>query len=122
MRRTLAAVVVVVGLTLLGAPEARASNDNPLRKLTRGITNILTGWIEIPFQISRTTETEGSISGTTIGFVKGLAFGIGRTGVGVLEAVTFILPNHVSKNGSNEEAYGPIVQPEFVVFRNAEPR
>ncbi len=118
MRREIAAIVIVVGLMTMRTSDADAANDNPFRKATRGLTNVFTGWLEVPFQITQTTETEGSFSGSTVGFVKGMLFGIGRTGVGILETVTFLLPNHVSGTGVNEEAYGPIVHPEFVVFRN----
>ena len=120
MRRMAGGIIAAVVLTLITVPQARAMDDNPSRKLTRGVTNIFTGWLEVPFQITQTTENEGSISGSTIGLVKGILSGIGRTGVGVLETVTFPLPNHVSSNGANEEAYGPIIYPEFVVFRNPE--
>ncbi len=119
MKRRAVSIITLVAVMSAVSP-AYADNDNPFRKFTRGLTNIVTGWLEVPVQISRVTESEGSISGSTVGFVKGLLFGIGRTGVGVLEAVTFLLPNHVSGDGANEQAYGPIVTPEFVVFRSSD--
>ena len=120
MVRKAAVVLLVLALVAGSAPQAYADDDNPFRKLTRGLTNIVTGWLEVPTQIMRTTESEGSISGSTVGLVKGFLFGIGRTGVGLLETVTFLLPNHVSNTGTNEEAYGPIIEPEFMVLRSSD--
>ncbi len=111
------AVVFMLILGLAGPSEA----STPFTKLGRGIGNLLTGWLEIPVQIMRTTESEGSFAGVVVGPIKGLVFGIGRTAVGVLETVTFILPNHASgPDVQGEDSYGPILSPEFVTFRSAD--
>ncbi|MCM8795030.1 MAG: exosortase system-associated protein, TIGR04073 family [Candidatus Omnitrophica bacterium] len=112
-------IAVVLWVVLTVSP-VEAAEDNPIRKLTRGLTNIVTGWTEVPIQVARVTETDGSVAGSTIGLVKGFFFGIGRTGVGLLETVTFPLPNYVGSEGPHHQAYGPIVEPEFVVVRSAD--
>ena len=114
------AVTAVFMLVLAGARPSEAAST-PFSKLGRGLGNILTGWLEIPAQIGQTTETQGSFAGLTVGPLKGLAFGIGRTVMGVVEAVTFPLPNHASgPDVLQEDAYGPVLDPEFVTFRSAD--
>jgi putative exosortase-associated protein (TIGR04073 family) len=78
-----------------------------VRKLTRGIANTLTGWVEIPKNIYDTTVEEGVVSGCTKGGISGLGMAIVRTGCGVYEVVTSPFPV--------PEAYEPILLPEFVI-------
>lgn len=112
--------VAVVFVLLMGAAQPGYAST-PFTKLGRGVGNLLTGWLEIPVQIMRTTESEGSFAGVVVGPIKGLVFGIGRTAVGALEMVTFILPNHASgPDVQGEDSYGPIIEPEFVTFRSAD--
>ena len=111
-------IAAVFLLVMAAARPGEAST--PFTKLGRGLGNILTGWLEVPVQISRTTESDGSLAGLTVGPLKGLAFGIGRTVMGVVETVTFILPNHASGPDVPEDAYGPVLDPEFVTFRSAD--
>ena len=111
----LMAVVLMIGLS---SPCAYASDA--LRKFSRGVTNVVTGWLEIPIQISQTTEQEGSIAGSTVGLVKGIAHGIGRTLVGLVEVVTFPFPNHTGDENVGEDIYGPLIEPEFVLLRRAD--
>ena len=62
------------------------------KKLGRGAGNFLGGWMEIPLAIQKratpSDTAEGFFTAMVIGAFKGLA----RTGVGVYEMVTFILP------------------------------
>lgn len=119
MRRKGWTAAVVFLLIAAAAQPSYAST--PFTKLGRGLGNIVTGWLEFPVQIMRTTESDGSFAGGFIGPIKGLAFGIGRTLMGVFETVTFILPNHASgPDAQSEDAYGPIIEPEFVTLREAD--
>ncbi|MBI3268685.1 MAG: exosortase system-associated protein, TIGR04073 family [Planctomycetes bacterium] len=75
-------------------------------KFTRGLLNILTGWIEIPKQIARTAKEDGAGKGATIGFLKGIGMAVARTAAGVLEAGLFFAPF--------PEDYKPILEPALV--------
>ncbi len=78
-----------------------------LTKLFRGIANLTTGWLEIPKQITFTTQEMGGGAGATWGLVKGLGFAIARTASGAYELVTFPFPA--------PDGYKPIMDPEYVL-------
>lgn len=115
MRKAKLRIIVglVAGLTFCVTPAQADTEGGPLRKLGRGAANLATGWLELPFQILRTTEGSGAFAGASVGFTRGLAFGVGRTLVGALEVVSFPLPNPTT-------GYRPIIEPEFVTFRDAD--
>lgn len=100
-RLTMALLVVSVCLSF-GATGARATEEKMLEevtpqevmggmsnKLVRGLTNITTGWLEIPKQICLTTKEEGLAKGLSVGFVKGIGMTVVRTVSGAGETVTF---------------------------------
>jgi len=91
------------------------ASSNMFDKMGRGVGNLLFGWMELPFQMMKVTDDEGSFAGATLGMVKGVAYGIGRTVVGFYEMVTFPIPNH--KAQALEDPYGPILHPDFINFR-----
>ena len=76
-------------------------------KLFRGLTNAVTGWLEIPKQISQTYQESGPGPAFTWGFVKGIGCAVARSVVGGYEIVTFPFPI--------PEGYRPIMQPEYVL-------
>ena len=82
-------------------------------KFGRGVSNALGGWLEFPLNIQkRYTPHDAAtslITGAAIGVVKGLV----RTGVGVYETVTFLLPY--------PEDFAPIL-PTLDYFKQHEPR
>ncbi len=78
-----------------------------MSKLFRGIANTVTGWIEIPKQVSLTWQESGPGSGMTWGLLKGFGWAVARTGVGAYEVVTFPMPI--------PEGYRPIMQPTYVM-------
>lgn len=79
---------------------------DPVEKLGRGITNTATGWVEIPKEIGRSIGKSGDMSGLVVGPLKGLVKAIGRTVVGIYDAVTFLIPL--------PRRYEPIIEPEYV--------
>jgi len=114
----LAVLLVALCLTESGPVQA-ASLDNTLddaspqqvvdgmsNKLVRGVTNIATGWLEIPKQIYLTWKEEGAAKGLTVGPVKGIGMTLVRTGSGVGETLTF----PVAYPGF----YDPFFHPSFV--------
>ena len=82
---------------------AQALGQSAGDKLMRGLTNTVTGVLEVPRHISHTTETQGLLTGVTVGLGKGLGYGVLRTLVGLYEVVTFPIPV--------PEGYAPIIQP-----------
>jgi putative exosortase-associated protein (TIGR04073 family) len=117
MRRqhTVAGFILTIMLILAVAPVPAhaAIEGGPIRKLGRSVTNLLTGWLELPFQVMQTTERSGSLMGATEGFGRGVVFGLGRTLVGAIELITFPIPNPTTR-------YGPVIEPEFVQFRDVD--
>ena len=81
--------------------------DGPVRKLGRGVANILTGVAELPLEMERTAHAEGQMAGATVGTLRGVGMAIGRTLAGGFEVLTFPFPNPTG-------GYTPIVQPEHL--------
>ena len=75
-------------------------------KLARGITNLVTGWVEIPKRVNETTNQSGALSGFTWGLARGLGYGFVRTIAGGYETITFPFPAPPD--------YRPVIQPPYV--------
>lgn len=82
----------------------RVSDQNPLRKIARGAVNTTLGWVEIPRQMIKENKAKGDIAAVFWGPLKGFAFFVGRTAVGLYEVTTFLIP-----------PYKPVVTPEFIL-------
>lgn len=86
-------------------------------KLLRGLTNIATGWVELPKRVHETTHRSGAGVGFTWGILRGIGHGFIRTAGGVYEAVTFPFPAPPN--------YRPVIRPSYVFIceddRNAQP-
>lgn len=108
MKKGLAKVVVVslVILTMLSV-SSTCYAQNALRKLGRGLANVLTGWIEIPKNIYDTSVEENIGMGLTVGLAKGIGMTVVRTGAGIYETITFPFPL--------PEDYEPLLEPEYVL-------
>jgi putative exosortase-associated protein (TIGR04073 family) len=97
--------------TLLISPGANADNDQPpsghnaLRKLGRGVANLLFGIVEVPNQITKTTAEHGGAGGVTYGVGKGIVRWAARELAGAYEVVTFPIPF--------PHGYKPVMRPEF---------
>jgi len=98
-------LMVVASILSFSLPEALA--QDPIKKLGRGIANVLTGALEIPLNIVDAQEEEGYIAAVTYGIVKGVAMTALRTVVGAYEIVTFLIPIPFH--------YDPILEPEFLM-------
>ena len=75
-------------------------------KLIRGITNTLTGWVEIPKRMHETTRTSGAMAGFTYGLLRGIGYGFVRTLGGAYEVVTFPFPA--------PPGYQPVMRPAYI--------
>ena len=95
-------VVVLMILNIASAGYAQSMGD----KLNRGLTNIVTGWFEIPKNMSAASAKHDFVSAFFIGLPKGLWMTVVRTGAGVYDTVTFPIPF--------PKDYKPVLEPEFI--------
>jgi putative exosortase-associated protein (TIGR04073 family) len=65
--------------------------DGMANKLARGVTNVATGWLELPKQIHMTYQDEGLAKAMTVGPLKGMGMTLVRTVSGAGEALTFFV-------------------------------
>ncbi len=84
-------LILAVSSTCFAQAKAGATEASPMTKLGNGLANVLTGWMEIPRCIGETSKEENLFAGLTIGTLKGLCYFMGRTLVGVIDTVTFVI-------------------------------
>lgn len=96
-------VVIVAMLSVSSVGYA----ETAIKKLGRGLANILTGWIELPKNIYETSVEQNIFAGITLGTAKGIGMTVIRTGAGVYDAITFPFPI--------PEDYEPLLEPEYVL-------
>lgn len=118
IRNTVTRLVVILslaGLAAWAAPETKAPAPapvksqaepvklkyDPIRQLGRGLSNVITGVVEVPVNMHAVSEDSGDVAGATWGLVRGVERFVVREGVGVFELVTF------------PAGWGPIIEPEF---------
>ena len=105
------ALIETVGSTELGSEKRPLPHepyiDSVTRKLSRGVTNVAFGWMEVFQQMSREYHKDERsneyLRPLVYGTNKGRTRVIGRLFVGLYEIVTFWIPQQ------------PIIEPEFVV-------
>lgn len=111
---TLFVAVILTVLTTSTSPASSASMENASAqeivegasyKLVRGIANTTTGIIELPKQIYQVSAKSGPLYGVTVGPLMGIGMFLARTGAGLFEVVTFIIPI--------PDSYDPIIEPEY---------
>lgn len=102
---------------------AMSNEDNPARKLGRGVANVALGALEIPVKISDVNKEDGGIAAVTYGVFLGVSYCIAREFVGVFEVVTFPfpMPGGDVKLDGNGWGYGPIMEPEFILDKEHNP-
>lgn len=105
--------IVIISLILFGltgmpssASAEGSGTHTAFNKLTRGLINVITGWVEIPKKLQETTENSGAATGFTWGLMRGLGHSFIRTAAGVYEVVTFPFPAPPD--------YAPVIRPEYV--------
>ncbi len=77
------------------------------RKLGRGLSNTGMGWVEIFKGAQKVSDESGYWAGATWGPIYGVVNAAKRTGAGIIETVTFAIPNG--------KGFEPILDPEFVL-------
>ncbi|MEA3306048.1 MAG: exosortase system-associated protein, TIGR04073 family [Candidatus Omnitrophota bacterium] len=97
------AVLVLFAAVVFSCSTVYAATDDFFagmgRKFTRGLVNVLTGWVELPMQTIKgynrgfCGDENNKIGGSTCGFFKGIGHTIGRTAWGAVELVGFWTAN-----------------------------
>ncbi|MBN1493203.1 MAG: exosortase system-associated protein, TIGR04073 family [Candidatus Omnitrophica bacterium] len=75
-------------------------------KLGRGVGNIATSVLEIPYQIDIAWDEYSVVGGTAVGVSKGVINFLERLGTGLYDTITFPI--------AKPAGFEPIMQPEFV--------
>ena len=107
--RTWCAAALILALCAWSVPASAAvamDGKKGFTKLSRGVVNVLTGWVEIPKRVMETSQLSGPAAGFTWGILRGLGHGFIRTAAGLYETATFPFPAPPN--------YAPILEPEYV--------
>ncbi len=91
---SLSLVVAFAGAAVADIQSPPASQHTPVRKLGRGISNVLYGWSEIPFTMSATNDVEGNSAAFGFGIVQGVHRAFYRFGKGIYEIATSPAPTY----------------------------
>ncbi|HEC69294.1 MAG TPA: hypothetical protein ENI31_03285 [Candidatus Omnitrophica bacterium] len=105
--RVFTLAIFLISLVSLGYPQAAPNYfECSVEKAKQGITNLLTGWLELPFQVYKGAKgglREGEptlrILGGFFGIFRGIIHGLGRTASGAIQLSTFFLPNPKDNRG-----------------------
>ena len=82
-------------------------HNDAIKKLSRGIANVISSPLEIGDNMSEVIHDEGLFASVTYGVIKGIVDGVERLGVGIYEILTFPAPGP-------KKDYRPILtDPEF---------
>jgi len=99
-------VILVMAAMCFGVIGTAFAND-PGTKLTRGVTNSLTGLLEVPLTIGEEWKASNNMAvGIFVGAGKGLVWGFMRTLSGLYDLLTFPIPI--------PEKYDSIMKPDYV--------
>jgi putative exosortase-associated protein (TIGR04073 family) len=99
MKRIFKSLLVLSALFFFSPQAAMAEGygDKPSEKLTTGVSNILTGFLEWPKTVKINYQSQGPLYGMTAGLLKGFWFSVARTGFGIIDTATFVFPGRVNK-------------------------
>jgi len=94
MKKLFKSLLVVSVLFFLSSQSAMAQSYTYAsgEKFVGGLTNVVTGFVELPKNLINATEERGLPYGMTVGLATGIMHTVGRTVVGALDLVTFMIP------------------------------
>jgi putative exosortase-associated protein (TIGR04073 family) len=88
-------VISVAGLSYAGTSCDKNVLSGPMMKAHRGASNLLLGWTDIPVSVCETTvDTKNAALGLTVGLWQGFKKAFPRTISGLVDLVTFPIPNY----------------------------
>jgi len=88
------AVISLAGVAAADIQSPPGSEYTATRKLGRGISNILYGFLEIPEQVVRVGESHGRKEAYSFGVLEGSSRALRRLGYGFYEVFTFACPTY----------------------------
>jgi len=108
MNRLLPALLVIGLATtaLADIQDPPAADHGPTRKLSRGLSNMLFGWTEIPVTIGQINSEEGNAAAASYGVIRGTGRAFARFGVGFYEALLWPIPVY-------KETYAPVLRSDI---------
>lgn len=111
MKKTIVTVLIACLAFTCSARVSYAGErfDAMMYKLGRGLTNVITGPLEIVDKVDLGIQDFGIYKGVPFGLVKGIPSGVIRMIAGVYEVITFPI--------DYPEDNAPIVEPEFIFER-----
>ncbi|MFC1590661.1 exosortase system-associated protein, TIGR04073 family [Candidatus Omnitrophota bacterium] len=83
-------IAVLAAVFVISAAEGALAQSRT-RKLGRGVANVVSCPLEIPYQMINTFENDGGMAAWTLGLLKGAGMTVVRAGVGVFEVCTFFI-------------------------------
>ena len=89
----LAACLVTSSLLTVPSAHAEGYLSGFANKLSQGIANVSTGFIEIPKNVINITDEDNIFMGMTWGILRGAAQGVSRTVVGGVELISSPIPS-----------------------------
>lgn len=103
MKKTFQALLLLITLSCI--PSVAMAHNYPTKvgeKLANGVTNAVTGVVEIPKTMMITGRRHGATYGMTAGLFTGIFHAVGRSVTGALDIATFLVPTT------------PIVRPNYI--------
>jgi putative exosortase-associated protein (TIGR04073 family) len=94
MKKTFKSLLVLFVLFFF-SPQAAMAEGYPEKageKLATGVANAATGFLEIPKTVIVDSRSQGPAYGMTLGLIKGFWNSVFRTGTGIFDAATFMIP------------------------------
>ena len=94
------AIIILFVISVTGLSYAQTSFDKhtvsgPMKKAERGAKNLLAGWTDIPVSVCETTmDTKNAALGLTVGLWQGFKRAFPRTISGIVDLVTFAIPDY----------------------------
>ena len=104
-----AAIIILFVISVTGLSYAETDVvSGPMKKATRGAKNLLLGWTDIPVSVCETTmDTKNAALGLTAGLWQGFKKAFPRTISGIVDLVTFVIPDYEKSPVSPE----PLTEP-----------
>jgi len=89
-----AALIILLVISMVGLSYAETTYG-PMKKAGRGAKNLLLGWTDIPLSITEVTmDTNNAALGLSAGLWQGFKKAFPRTVSGLVDLVTFAIPDY----------------------------
>ncbi len=85
-------IVIFISIIAILFISSASYADTPLKKLGRGLSNVITCPIELPYRIGQANEESGPFAAFTWGVLDGVTRAAMRLVVGGYEIVTCLIP------------------------------